>query len=469
MSKILHLGNIANNAYNNAKYLNQSGDFQHHVLNFDNPHIMACPEWEEIDTLEPINEFNPDWSQFNFSWPDWYEYLETSSISVSGAPRLCLLSKITIERRRLAYWLKDQGLKKTPNGVKFPASFTGKMRILVALPFYALLHLAHSLSFKLENQHSSPDDDETGYSLLSKKLAAKFDDFSLTQAYGADIIIPYILGLPYIAYEHGTLRDLPFDGTARANLLRGAYQQARVTIITNPDVIKSAHKLGLKNYRYIPHAVDCNRFKLFQNSELRKQFKLEDQLIILAPARQNWDIKGNNKYIEAFATLIKNSPNCKLFICDWGQHRDLTKELVKNLSLNDHVHYYLPCPKISSIHYYQLADIVVDQFEAGAFGGITPEAMACEKPILVYYKPSVHEWCFDSHPPVVNTCTAEDIAKELIDLSGDPKRRAELGKLGREWVLQEYSVTQLVERHKRIYDQILDSNDPNIEPLNSKP
>jgi len=457
MPKILHLGNIANNAYNNAKYLNKSGDIQHHVLNFDNPHIMACPEWEEIDTLEPISEFSPDWRQFNYTPPNWYEYIETSSISVNGTSRLPLLSKITLERRKLAYWLKDRGLKKTPNGVNFPASITAKLRVLTALPFYALLHLAHSLSFKLENQQSSPDDDTTGYSLLSKKLATKFDDFSLTQAYGADIIIPYMLDLPYIAYEHGTLRDLPFDGTARATLLCDAYKNAKTTIITNPDVITSVQKLGLKNYRYIPHAVDCDRFISSQNSLLRNQFNVQDKFVVVAPARQNWDVKGNHKYIEAFAELTNHTASCKLFICDWGQHRDLTKDLVQRLGLSEYVHYYSPCPKITSVHYYQLADIVVDQFEAGAFGGITPEAMACEKPILVYYKPSVHEWCFDSHPPVVNAQSVKEIADALIALSTNKEKRIELGRLGREWVLKEYSTTQLVERHNQIYNQILNT------------
>lgn len=455
MAKILHLGNIANNAYNNAKYLNKSGSIQHHVLNFDNTHIMACPEWEEIDTYEPVDEFNPDWSQFNFNPPDWYQYTETSSISATGLPRHSLLSKITLLRRKLAYWLKDQGLKKTSNGVNFPASFSAKIKVLAVFPIYAFLHLAHATSFKLENLRSNTYEDKTGYFLLSKKLAPKLKGFNLTQAYGADIIIPYMLGVPYIAYEHGTLRELPFDGTARASLLCKAYTKAKLTIVTNPDVITSIKKLDLKNYLYIPHAVDCNRFTPSEKSQLREQFNLEDQLVILAPARQNWDIKGNNKYIEAFATLLKQSPNCKLFICDWGQHRDLTKELVKNLGLSNHVEYYLPCPKMSSVHYYQLADIVVDQFEAGAFGGITPEAMACEKPTLVYYEPSVHEWCFDTHPPVVNTFSSDDIAQELITLSSNPQKRAELGRHGREWVLREYSIAQLVERHNRIYSQIL--------------
>jgi len=456
MTKILHLGNIANNAYNNAKYLNKTGVLNHSVLNFDNPHVMACPEWEEIDTFDPIDEFSPRWDDFNVTPPSWYQYVETSLLSETGQVRQrSWLAKATIHRRKLAYWLKDQGLKKSGKRIELPVSWAGKLRVLMALPYYACLHFAHVASTKLEHRASRNEEDPTGYQLISRKLTSRLGNKDLIQAYGADVIIPYLVGAPYIAYEHGTLRELPFDGTPRAELLCNAYKNAKYTIITNPDVIDSAQRLGLENYVYIPHAVDCDRFKPTSSSLLRQQFKLQDKIVVLAPARQNWGIKGNNKYIEAFAELLSQSPNCVLFVCDWGQHRDKTKDLVKKLGLTDAVRFYSPCPKLTSVHYYQLADIVIDQLEAGCFGGITPEAMACEKPVLVKYNQPVHEWCFESHPPVINVSSADQITNALIELSNDSAKRSELGKNGRKWVQREYSITQLVERHNKLYDRVL--------------
>ena len=59
--RILHIGNIANNAYLNAKILNQSGNTINDVLVMDYFHIMGCPEWEDSKLNEDIDEFNPDW------------------------------------------------------------------------------------------------------------------------------------------------------------------------------------------------------------------------------------------------------------------------------------------------------------------------------------------------------------------------------------------------------------------------
>ena len=46
--RVLHIGNIANNAYLNARILNEAG-IPSDVLVYDYYHVMACPEWEEYD------------------------------------------------------------------------------------------------------------------------------------------------------------------------------------------------------------------------------------------------------------------------------------------------------------------------------------------------------------------------------------------------------------------------------------
>ena len=59
--RVLHIGNIANNAYNNALIQRQRG-IDAYVLSFDYYHIMATPEWEDADFSGDIgDDFFPDW------------------------------------------------------------------------------------------------------------------------------------------------------------------------------------------------------------------------------------------------------------------------------------------------------------------------------------------------------------------------------------------------------------------------
>ena len=46
--RVLHVGNIANNAYNNAKIQREHG-IEAHVIAANYYHIMGCPEWEDAD------------------------------------------------------------------------------------------------------------------------------------------------------------------------------------------------------------------------------------------------------------------------------------------------------------------------------------------------------------------------------------------------------------------------------------
>ena len=73
--RVLHIGNIANNAYLNAKFLNEAG-FDCDVMCYDYYHIMACPEWEDAEYQGQIeDQSNPDWTKVDlgaFRRPSWF-------------------------------------------------------------------------------------------------------------------------------------------------------------------------------------------------------------------------------------------------------------------------------------------------------------------------------------------------------------------------------------------------------------
>lgn len=73
--RVLHIGNVANNAYNNAKMLRSAG-VECDVLCHDYYHIMGCPEWEDGDFEGSFGNQNfPDWHGVRlkgFRRPKWF-------------------------------------------------------------------------------------------------------------------------------------------------------------------------------------------------------------------------------------------------------------------------------------------------------------------------------------------------------------------------------------------------------------
>ena len=90
--RVLHIGNIANNAYRNAVIQRRIG-IEADVVCYDYYHIMGCPEWECAEISGDYDAFMPDWWRMNVSGgerPSWF---------VQGSLALCLDYLRSVQRR----------------------------------------------------------------------------------------------------------------------------------------------------------------------------------------------------------------------------------------------------------------------------------------------------------------------------------------------------------------------------------
>jgi glycosyltransferase involved in cell wall biosynthesis len=105
--RILHIGNIANNAYLNAKFLNAHG-FDCDVICNDYYHIMACPEWEDAEfNIQGLDHFAPDWvnaGSRDFTRPKWFaQGPQILCIEYLIAKRMGLSQRAAVMWRLLGY------------------------------------------------------------------------------------------------------------------------------------------------------------------------------------------------------------------------------------------------------------------------------------------------------------------------------------------------------------------------------
>ena len=185
---------------------------------------------------------------------------------------------------------------------------------------------------------------------------------------------------------------------------------------------------------------------------LRSRYVKEgsDELLLFSPARQMWKEKGNDKMIIAFSKFVKIFPNSKFIMVAWSTDEDKSKKLVDDLGISDKVIWIKPVPKNQLIQYYNITDIVLDQFVLGSWGTSTPEAMSCGKPVLIFYKKEYILRAFGEEPPILNSYTQEDILSNLIKLAKDTDFRKELGKKSRDWIMKTHSPNVVANIHLEI-------------------
>lgn len=484
--KILHIGNIANNAYNNAKILNKYG-IDSDVLSPRYYHIMGCPEWEDADFTGNYDDDNlPNWYKLDlkkYESPSWFfkgnETLIIRCLIYKNKKKTIReqIFKSLIDIDNLFYEKRFWIFRKIKTSIILMLNFFNKIYLIgIKMNFKEsgftkiVDRLNKSLYEDFSNRYNEFNINHL-YNYKNSIILYKelFKHYDIVIGYGVDGIYPLLTGQKYVAFEHGTLRNLPFqnDDLGLRTLL--SYKYADGVIITNADNIQAAKKLELENYMFIPHPINESPLKLLDSMDYDNLYeKYNTDFIAFHPSRQHWekDIrhpdweKGNDVFIEGFAKFVKErNPKAKSIFIEWGQKVCESKELIKQLGIEENVIWIKPLHNYAMIRVILSSDVVADQFYLGAFGSTTPKALMCGKPAMLYLNESLHEWCFDEMPPVLNTVSSEDVFGELTKIYTDKNFAKKLSFDSKNWYMKYHSNELIKDRLVEMIHRVLKTNE----------
>jgi glycosyltransferase involved in cell wall biosynthesis len=477
--RVLHLGNIANNAFNNARIQRQYG-IDAYVIAYENYHIMACPEWEEATFEGDIGDpFFPDWAKVDlgdYKRPKWFASgpleLCCSMIAaeVTGKSELASRARRSLDRVRQA--MGSQTLRS--RFIRLLPRVKRKMR----RGSVKALGLAFSFGQRFLGFNSNPEHarllaiwkqastagsapkigDFAGYGSRLAPLMKLFDHFDIIQAYSTDGAWPLLAHRSYIAYEHGTLREIPFKDDSVGRLAATVYLGANHVLVTNIDSIAAARRLGIPSNQItpLPHAFDDKRLIEFRSSH-REIRPPDDQIIFFHPARQDWlladpsMIKGNDRLIRAFARISQTRSSARLVMIAWGRDLEATRDLIKSLGIEQKIQWLDPMRKRDLWTTYLSSHAVLDQFVLPAFGGVTFEALALGCRVITNVDFGAAERFFSKAPPVYSASSETEIYEMLEKIILDRDDLGGVGDAGAEWIKNHHSAKRIVELQLEIY------------------
>lgn len=287
-------------------------------------------------------------------------------------------------------------------------------------------------------------------------LAGLAGEYDLLQAYNYDVILCLTQPRkPFIAFcIGGDINVTALSRTPVGWLMRLAYRRARFVFYSNINMIDAVQSLRLRNAHFMPLPVNTEKYVPSNNQAIKKQ--LECEFLLFSPTRHAWETKGNDKLIQAFAQLVREyNGKIKLILCSWGEDLARSRALARDLRIQDNIVWRPLMPKRELIEFYHASDIVLDQFNLGAFGLTTLEAMACEKPVVLNCCERFVRECYPEMPPVGHAESTEEILAVLRDLLDDPQKRRELARAARGWVLRYHSASVVAKRHLEFYRRIV--------------
>lgn len=258
---------------------------------------------------------------------------------------------------------------------------------------------------------------------------------------------------PFIAHSTGSdMRSLAFQKSFKGFLMRLAYKRANMIIWSEPDKWPHIQKLGILHKA---HFVGIPRnSKLYPQIVDRKELK--DKFIIFHPTAQNWKEKGNELFLHAYNQLCSLRNDIYLIISERGPDIEKAKHILEtgNAKNNYRLVPYLDTTSLQ--YYYNLVDIIVDQFVFTSFGMITIEAMKCAKPVMVKINESLYKKFYGSLPPgLINCNTQDEIFDNLNNLASHRESCIRLGNQNKEWLEKNLSNSKLVELYIDLCSKII--------------
>lgn len=540
--RMLHIGNIANNAYNNAKLLNKAG-LDCDVICYDYYHIMGCPEWEDADFDEgEINDqFSPNWGLVNlngFKRPRWFvqglqklciDYLITkisggkvrqdmywrllsyenktvkggkSVIKYKELSLLTMYKIVDFLRRLMSVVYSENTLDKIKENIQpLNKKFFGITKILkifqrnpikittilisrvLTLPLLIptiVLNIPKYLEYRIrvklliksfksvfpDRSDILSSGDLATYQLNICYWEELFQYYDIVQAYSTDPILPLLAGKPYFAFEHGTLRSIPFQQDREGRITAISYNFAEHVFVTNADCLANARKLAGDRITFINHPYDEDHgLGREGGQELRQELlrTLDSDFLFFFPTRHDWvpgtgyADKGNDIFLRSFVRLRSDGYRVGMVCCQWGSNVRQSKDLLIENNCSDYVCWIEPMGTVRFERMARACDIVVDQFKLGAFGGVLFKSMAMGSPICTYLDEVQMCVQYADVPPVVNCKTEEEIITRMRKIIEDPSVLEDMSEASRKWIKKYYSSAETVNaqlsRYKEYFEK----------------
>jgi glycosyltransferase involved in cell wall biosynthesis len=305
------------------------------------------------------------------------------------------------------------------------------------------------------------------FSSLAERWRQLFQCYDIVQGYSTDGFLPLLAGTPFFAFEHGTLREIPFRPTPEGRRTALCYRMAVHVFVTNFDCLSHAKMLAPERHTLINHPFDEDHGLAVSGWEPLRQSlcdELRCDVLFFFPTRHDWvkgtgyADKGNDVFLRAFATLRQAGFSVGAVCCEWGANVPQSKALLDELGCSRNVKWIKPLPAVRFERMARAAHCVVDQFVLGSFGGVMFKAMAVGAPVLTYLDQAQLCKQYPERPPVVNCRTEAQIVEAMSRLLRVPEELAAIGASARAWMKRYHSKAATVLSQTRVFESFLASS-----------
>jgi len=264
---------------------------------------------------------------------------------------------------------------------------------------------------------------------------------------------PYISGTLALRYCRPKNIPIIFTGHTRYDVYANAYlprpaawsvqqviayylpnflNKIDLTIVPSESARKVLLDYGVqKMIQVIPHGIDLSLFRAAGGAFDRTDLGIPSEDVLLIYVGRLGAEKNLPLLLTAMKHVSEQNPDISLLLVGDGPEKQPLKKLVKDLDLEEKVHFGNEVPHQNTPDYYRSADIFVMPSANETFGFTIVEAMACGLPVVAVDRPGVR----DNIEPEITGLLANDdpvdYAAQILKLASSPIMRKSMGERAR--------------------------------------
>lgn len=254
--------------------------------------------------------------------------------------------------------------------------------------------------------------------------------------------------------------DFPKKSLLHKILLGYSLRKATWLFSTSKAMAKEGRKYTPKKFKITPFGVDPYIFNP------AKRNRNTDEQLIVGTVKGLSDKYGIKNILEAVSIITKTTEiPIKLRIAGKGPKEEEYQLYAKDLGINSITTWLGFISQEEAAKEWANMDIALipSTLESESFGVSAVEAQACGTATVITNIPGLMEATSPQKTSIViSRNDSKALAKAIIDLYNNPKKRNELGMNGREYVLNHYSMDECFRYIEALYYRICKRKNQNI-------
>ncbi len=261
-------------------------------------------------------------------------------------------------------------------------------------------------------------------------------------------LVKRFLGTPYIIYVHGEEITVCSNDSKLRSTIRPVYNDAAAVIANSRFTVGVTKDAGIRQDHVvqISPGTDPVFFRPGdRDPDLVEKYELEDRIVLLTVGRMQRR-KGHDYVIQCLPEIRKQIPRVTYLIASDGDEWNYLHELAREREVDDIVKFLGPVKQEDMVKLYNTCDVFImanrtmPGGDVEGFGIVFLEAGACEKPVIGGTSggtaDSIHH---ERNGLRIDASQHQEIIDAVTLLGNDSERRREMGRTGREMVLESHT------------------------------